>query len=89
VEWEIEREPAPKDPQRASTNLTKYRQRKGDHFKMRWPKLPNPAKFIHVVWEVLRFDLSDQLKFQQTTGSVLRDHFSDYTAQEPDTTVHE
>ena len=56
---------------------------------MRWQKLPNPAKFIHVVWEVLRFDLSDQLKFQQTTGSVLRDHFSDYTAQEPDTTVHE
>ena len=56
---------------------------------MRWQKLPNPAKFIHVVWEILRFDLSDQLKFQQTTGSVLRDHFSDYTPQEPDTTVHE
>jgi hypothetical protein len=64
-------------------------ERKGDHFKMRWQKLPNPAKFIHVVWEILRFDLSDQLKFQQTTGSVLRDHFSDYTPQEPDTTVHE
>jgi hypothetical protein len=27
-------EPAPKDPQRTSTNLTKYWQRKGDYFNL-------------------------------------------------------
>ncbi len=49
--------PAPKDPQKGSTNLTKYWQRKGDHFSLR----RFPVAKIH---EPLRSTLAE--KTQET-----------------------